>query len=163
MEIDKRLILYAEELLEARASHEIEDIITPYGEKTTALRVCDRAHFVKLMTDFMIAEGMAKPDEFKDVDQTDVADFRSMAYLNFLYTADADRRHALMRQQESDRSAATRKAATEDRIRNPPEKIDPDLKQRLLGELRARPKPLDPREAGRKAAENVRRIMRGDP
>jgi len=62
-----------------------ETVITPNGEKTTALSVADRSHFVKLMRDFMIAEGMAKPEEFKDVDQKDVTDIRSLARLNLIF------------------------------------------------------------------------------
>ena len=62
-----------------------ETVTTPEGERTTALSVADRFHFVKLMRDFMIAEGMAKPEEFKDVDQKDVADIRSLARLNLIF------------------------------------------------------------------------------
>jgi len=38
-------------------------------------------------------------------------------------------------------------------------RMDPDLKARLLEELRAGPKPLDPREAAREAAADARREM----
>lgn len=62
-----------------------ETVTTPAGERTTALSVADRGLFVKLTQDFMIAEGMAKPEEFKDVNQKDVEDIRSLARLNLIF------------------------------------------------------------------------------
>lgn len=62
-----------------------EDVTTPAGEETTALKVGGRADFVMLMREFMMEEGMAKPHEFKDVDQNDVEDIRSMARLNLIF------------------------------------------------------------------------------
>lgn len=62
-----------------------EQVTNHKGVNSEALSVFDRAHFVKRMRDFMIAEGMAKADEFKDVDQSDVTDTRSMARLNLIF------------------------------------------------------------------------------
>lgn len=62
-----------------------EDVIGPDGKKTTALSVADRSHFVQLMRDFMIAEGMAKPEDFSKVNQKDVTDIRSIARLNLIF------------------------------------------------------------------------------
>lgn len=62
-----------------------DEVTTPAGERTTALRVAGREHFVKLMRDFMIAEGMARPGEFKDVNQKDVEDIRSLARLRLIF------------------------------------------------------------------------------
>ena len=55
------------------------------GESGTALRVAGREHFVKLMRDFMIAEGMAKPGEFNGVNQKDITDIRSVARLRLIF------------------------------------------------------------------------------
>lgn len=62
-----------------------ESLIGPDGQPTTALSVADRSHFVKLMRDFMVAEGMAKEEEFRDVNQRDVTDIRSLARLNLIF------------------------------------------------------------------------------
>lgn len=62
-----------------------ETITKSDGTQTTALSVSDRSHFVKLMREFMIAEGMAKASEFKDVNQKDVTDIRSLARLNLIF------------------------------------------------------------------------------
>lgn len=62
-----------------------ENVTTPSGERTTALKVGGRGDFVLKMREFMMEEGMAKPHEFKDVDQNDVEDIRSMARLNLIF------------------------------------------------------------------------------
>ena len=63
----------------------LETVTTPDGEKTTALSVSDRSHFVELARRFMIQEGMAKPEEFAGVNQKDVSDIRSLARLNLIF------------------------------------------------------------------------------
>lgn len=62
-----------------------DDVTTPDGEKTTALRVAGREHFVKLMRDFMVAEGMAKETDFKDMNQNDVQRLGSMSRLRLIF------------------------------------------------------------------------------
>ena len=62
-----------------------ETIVKPDGTSVTALQVSDREHFVKRMRDFMIAEGMAKHEEFKGVNQKDVTDIRSLARLRLIF------------------------------------------------------------------------------
>lgn len=62
-----------------------DDITTTDGDKTRALRVAGREHFVKLMREFMITEGMAQPDEFKDMPQADVQRLGSMARLRLIF------------------------------------------------------------------------------
>lgn len=55
----------------------------PNGE--TALRVGGREDFVMLMRRFMIEEGMAKSDEFRGVNQSDLTDIRSMSRLRLIF------------------------------------------------------------------------------
>jgi len=62
-----------------------ETIVQPDGTEVTALKVAGREHFVKRMRDFMIAEGMAKQEEFKDVNQKDVQDIRSLSRLRLIF------------------------------------------------------------------------------
>ena len=62
-----------------------EEVTTPEGEKTTALRVGGREDFVMLMRRFMIEEGMAEPEEFQSVNQKDVEDLRSVSRLRLIF------------------------------------------------------------------------------
>jgi hypothetical protein len=62
-----------------------ETIVQPDGTEVTALKVAGREHFVKRMRDFMIAEGMARPDEFKGMNQTDVTELGSLARLRLIF------------------------------------------------------------------------------
>lgn len=62
-----------------------ETITQPDGSVVTALQAGGRAHFVKRMRDFMVTEGMAQREEFKDVNQQDVRDIRSMARLRLIF------------------------------------------------------------------------------
>lgn len=62
-----------------------DDVTTPDGVRTTALRVAGREHFVKLMREFMLAEGMAKEEEMPKVNQKDVTDIRSMGRLRLIF------------------------------------------------------------------------------
>lgn len=62
-----------------------EKVVGPDGVERVALKVAGREHFVKRMRDFMIAEGMARHNEFKGVDQKDVTDIRSLARLRLIF------------------------------------------------------------------------------
>jgi hypothetical protein len=62
-----------------------DEVTTPDGKKTTALRVAGREHFVKLMRDFMLAEGMAKPEEFPAMNQDDVQTLGSLSRLRLIF------------------------------------------------------------------------------
>jgi hypothetical protein len=62
-----------------------DDVTTPDGEKTTALRVGGREDFVMLMRRFMIEEGMARPEEFQRVNQGDLEDIRSVSRLRLIF------------------------------------------------------------------------------
>lgn len=62
-----------------------ETIVQPDGEVVTALKVGGREHFVKRMRDFMITEGMADVSEFKDVNQKDITDIRSLSRLRLIF------------------------------------------------------------------------------
>lgn len=62
-----------------------DNVTTPDGIKTTALRVGGREHFVKLMREFMVAEGMAKDEEFKYMNQKDVEQIGSMSRLRLMF------------------------------------------------------------------------------
>lgn len=55
----------------------------PNGQ--TALRVGGREDFVMLMREFMLKEGMARPEEFKDVNQADLEDIRSVSRLRLIF------------------------------------------------------------------------------
>jgi len=118
---------YARELLDAHASHEIEEVIAPDGEKATALKVANRAHFTKLMRDFIISEGMVRIEDFKFMDQDDSAAFGSLAHLHGIYRDDRERRY--QKRVESEASHETQRCSN-------PLKIDPETKEKLLRELR---------------------------
>jgi|GEM_PF-5186997 len=222
-----------------------EHVTTPDGEQTTALAVADRSHFVERMREFMIAEGMAKPDEFKDVDQKDVEDIRSLARLNLIFDTNVRQAYGYGQWKQGMEPAVLRafpaarlirdRGVTTPRPRHqahlgdvrlktdlswwasyqnaksiggfevpwgpygfnsgvtqedvsrkearalglpvdtaakgmketPPitagtkastKKMDPELKKKLIRELRNGPKPLSPEEAAREAAANARRI-----
>lgn len=62
-----------------------DDVVTPSGERTTAVRIGGRADFVRLMREFMIREGMAKADEFGKVNQNDLTDIRSEERLRLIF------------------------------------------------------------------------------
>lgn len=62
-----------------------ETIVQPDGTVVTALQIGGREQFVKRMRDFMIAEGMAAPGEFVNVDQKDITDIRSVARLRLIF------------------------------------------------------------------------------
>lgn len=90
----ERFYAYARKLLDAHAAHEIEDVVTPYGEKATALKVANLAHFTKLMRDFIISHGIMEIEDFRTMDQDDPAAFGSLAHLHRIFRADRDRHHS---------------------------------------------------------------------
>lgn len=155
-------LAYAKELLDAYASREIEEVITPYGKKSTALKVANCAHFTDLLTKLIISEGMVRSEDFKMMDHKDPSTFGSRAHLHGLFRQDQDQRFEARRKADDDQSEAIRMRAEDSRRFAGPMKIDPELRKQLLEELRGGPKPKDPGQAGREAAEEVRRIMRGN-
>lgn len=62
-------------------TQETEEVTTPNGEKTKALKTGSRADFVKKMRDHMASEGMT----FDDVDRNDVTDIRSSRRLELIF------------------------------------------------------------------------------
>jgi hypothetical protein len=80
-----RFIAYAAELLSDHMAHVREEVTNRDGVRSIALKVSGRAHFTDLMMKFMIAEGMAKASEFKDVNQDDLTDIRSMSRLWLIF------------------------------------------------------------------------------
>lgn len=62
-----------------------EKVISPDGVDRIALKVAGRENFVKRMRDFMLSEGMAEFEEFKDVNQKDITDIRSLARLRLIF------------------------------------------------------------------------------
>lgn len=62
-----------------------DEVVSPTGKKSTALRVGSREQFVAIVRDFMVEEGMADEDEFPDVNQKDVRDIRSRSRLNLIF------------------------------------------------------------------------------
>lgn len=221
-----------------------EEIPQPDGSVKIALKTAGREHFVKRMRDFMIAEGMAKPEEFKSVNQKDVKDIRSLSRLRLIFDTNIrqaygfgqwkqgmkpavlrafpaarlirDRgvieprmRHQVnlgevrlktdprwaefhndpliggfgvpwgpygfnsgVTQEDVDLEEARALGLDVDSVASKPAKItdgtqasikkmQPDIKAKLLEELRGGPKPRDPEEAAREAAAEVRREMLG--
>ena len=219
-----------------------EQIPQPDGSVKVALKTAGREHFVKRMRDFMIAEGMAKPEEFKSVNQKDVKDIRSLSRLRLIFDTNVRQAYgfgqwkqgmkpAVLRafpaarlirdrgvseprprhqenlgevllktdprwaefhndpliggfgvpwgpygfnsgvtQEDVDReeakalgldvdSIAPKPAKITDGTKASTKKMDPDLKAKLLEELRGGPKPRDPEEAARQAAAEVRKEM----
>jgi len=62
-----------------------EEVTGPNGEKHTLRRVGNRADFIKQMRDFMVAEGMVKEEDFRDVNRNDLTDIRSSARLALIF------------------------------------------------------------------------------
>lgn len=224
-----------------------ETVVSPDGEVTEALSVSDRSHFVERMRQFQIEEGIAKVEEFKDVNQKDVTDIRSHARLNLIFDTtvrqsygygqwkqgmtpvalrrfpaarlirergvneprprhqgnlgevrmktdrwwaeyinsrdiggfevpwgpygfnsgvnqeDVSRREARELGLNVDAPQPAEEAKITDNTKASVRKMDPEVKRKLLEELRSRPKPRDPAEAGRQAAMEARRqaLQRG--
>lgn len=219
-----------------------ETIVKPNGDVVTALQISGREQFVKRMRDFMITEGMAASSEFRDVDQDDIADIRSLARLRLIFDTNVrqaygygqwkqgttpavikafpaarlirDRgvkeprpRHQAnlgevllktdprwsdfhnareiggfgvpwgpygfnsgVTQEDVGKAEARQLGLDVDRVTAQPAKVtdgtqagtktmDPEIKRKLLEELRGGPKALDPAQAGRDAAARTRRIM----
>lgn len=219
-----------------------ETIVQPDGTVVTALKVSGREQFVKRMRDFMIAEGMADFSEFKDVNQKDITDIRSLARLRLIFDTNVrqsygygqwkqgtspavikafpaarlirDRgvkeprpRHQAnlgevllksdprwaefhnareiggfgvpwgpygfnsgVTQEDVSKAEARQLGLDVDRVKSQPAKVtngteastkkmDPDIKKKLLEELRGGPKAIDPAQRAREAAANTRRIM----
>lgn len=219
-----------------------ETIVQPDGTVVTALKVSGREQFVKRMRDFMIAEGMADFSEFKDVNQKDITDIRSLARLRLIFDTNVrqsygygqwkqgttpavikafpaarlirDRgvkeprpRHQAnlgevllksdprwaefhnareiggfgvpwgpygfnsgVTQEDVSKAEARQLGLDVDRVKPQPEKVTdgaeastkkmgPEIKKKLLEELRGGPKAIDPAQRAREAAANTRRIM----
>lgn len=74
----------AKRLISAYLNKETEEVISPDGSVSTALKVGSRADFVEKMQDFAVAEGMADPD-FSDVNPENNLDTRSSRRLNLIF------------------------------------------------------------------------------
>lgn len=149
---------YTRELLGAYASREIEEVVTPCGKKDTALRVSGLAHFTSLMRNFLISTGIVESDYFKTINQEDPATLGSIAHLRSIFREDQERRYEDRKHLADARFEEIRSRAIESRRNSPMPKMDPAIKAKLLKELQSGPKPADPEEVARKAAEEVRRI-----
>jgi hypothetical protein len=219
-----------------------ETIVQPDGTVVTALKVSGREQFVKRMRDFMIAEGMADFSEFKDVDQKDIEDIRSLARLRLIFDTNVRQAYGygqwkqgmtpavlkafpaarLIRdravkeprprhqnnlgevrlktdprwaefhnardiggfqvpwgpygfnsgvtQEDVSKAEARQLGLDVESVKPQPAKVtdgteastkkmDPEIKKKLLEELRGGPKAKDPAQAAREAAANARRIM----
>lgn len=215
-----------------------EQAVSPDGVRSEALSVSDRSLFVEKMRAFMMAEGMAKKEDFKSINQKDVKDLRSMARLHLIFDTNVrqaygfgqwkqgmrpdvlaafpaarlirtvgvreprprhqanigavmlktDRRWAEFHnardiggfgvpwgpygfnsgvtQEDVSRGEAESLGLPVSQIPEPPgfneglessvKGMDPEIKRKLLEELRGGPKPTDPAEAGRQAAARAR-------
>ena len=127
-----RFDAYARELLDAYNSKEIEEVITPYGKKATAYRVANCGHFIELVRDFMIAEGMAKSGDFQHMDQTDVETVGSMANLRSIFNTENYRLYGLKIAREKEREAELKARLKSSRTFAT---MDPVMKSELLAEL----------------------------
>ena len=121
-----------------------ETIIQPDGTVTTALQVNGREHFVKRMRDFMIAEGMAKPGEFVNVDQKDLTDIRSVARLRLIFDTNVRQAYGYGQWKQGMKPAVLRAFPAARLIRERGVKEPRPRHQNNLGEVRLK---TDPRWA----------------
>ncbi len=121
-----------------------EQIPQPDGTVKVALRANGREHFVKLMRDFMIAEGMAKQSEFVGVNQKDVTDLRSLARLRLIFDTNVRQAYGFGQWKQGMTPGALRAFPAARLIRDRGVK-EPRLRHQLhLGEVRLK---TDPRWA----------------
>lgn len=85
-----------------------DDVTLPDGTKTTVLRVGSRADFVAMMREWMIKEGMSKPEDFKSVNQSDLTDIRSMARLELIFDTNVRQAYGFARWKQGMRPAVRR-------------------------------------------------------
>lgn len=79
-----RFLERAQRLMESFLSKEVEEVKSPSGKKSTALKVGSRADFVQQMRDFQIKEGMATSEDFKG-NQNDIKDITKLSRLNLIF------------------------------------------------------------------------------
>lgn len=121
-----------------------ENIVQPDGTVVTALKVGDREHFVQRMRDFMISEGMADRREFKDVNQKDVTDIRSLARLRLIFDTNVRQAYGFGQWKQGMTPAALRAFPAARLIRDRGVKDPRPRHQSNLGEVRLK---TDPRWA----------------
>ena len=86
-----------------------EEVVGPDGKKHTLRRIGNRGDFVAKMREFMIQEGMVKPEDFKDVNRNDLTDLRSSARLNLIFDTNVRQAYAYGKWRQG-MSPAVRKA-----------------------------------------------------
>jgi len=114
----------------------VETVVNPDGETKTALSVADRSQFVEKMRDFMIEEGMAKPSEFKDVNQKDVEDIRSLSRLNLIFDTTVRQSYGYGHWRQGMNPAVLRAFPAARLIRDRGVKLPRPRHQRDLGQVR---------------------------
>jgi hypothetical protein len=121
-----------------------ETIVQPDGTVVTALKVGGRADFTDRMTKFMIAEGMAKPGEFVNVDQKDLTDIRSVARLRLIFDTNVRQAYGYGQWKQGMKPAVLRAFPAARLIRERGVKEPRPRHQNNLGEVRLK---TDPRWA----------------
>jgi len=78
-----RFLQRAKKFIEDRLANTVEDVTMPDGTTTTRLVAGGRGDFVRAMREFMVKEGMASEDDFRDAEG--VTDIRSETRLGLIY------------------------------------------------------------------------------
>lgn len=78
-----RFLQRAKKFIEDRIANTFEEVTLPDGTVTTRLVAGGRGDFVRAMRDFMVKEGMATEDEFRDAEG--ITDIRSETRLGLIY------------------------------------------------------------------------------
>jgi hypothetical protein len=121
-----------------------ETIVQPDGTVVTALQIGGREQFVKRIRDFMIAEGMAAPGEFVNVDQKDITDIRSVARLRLIFDTNVRQAYGYGQWKQGMKPAVLRAFPAARLIRERGVKEPRPRHQNNLGEVRLK---TDPRWA----------------
>ena len=104
-----------------------DEVVGPDGVKRTVRRVGNRADFITAMQDFMEAEGMVKPGEWKQVNRNDVTDIRSSRRLALIFDTNIRQAYGFGKWRQG-MSPAVRKAFPAARF----------IREQKVGEKRAR-------------------------
>lgn len=104
-----------------------EEVTGPDGVKRTLRRIGSRADFITKMQDFMVAEGMVAPEDFKDVNRKDLTDIRSSGRLALIFDTNVRQAYGYGKWRQG-MSPAVRKAFPAARF----------IRERQVGEARQR-------------------------
>lgn len=80
-----RFLYRAQEFIQDYLKRSIEEVVTPDGVTTTALKAGGRATFIQSMRDFQIKEGMASEESIRLANQGDIENIRSQSRLELIF------------------------------------------------------------------------------